>query len=76
MKKKFLGFLDKRPLIWFHYVLLTSIVSILIFLMDKTVSPPMYRPFFENTNWYVAIPLLFLTISISDQLIHKLLGVD
>lgn len=62
---KFLGIFDERPLIWFHYVLLVAII--LIFYYTQGII--LY-------NSIKLIILLFLVISIGDQLIHKILGVD
>jgi len=66
MKKKILGIFDRRPLIWLHYVLLTLISQVSTILWFK----PTTRTFL--TTFIV----FFLIISISDQIIHKILNVD
>jgi hypothetical protein len=60
--KKIFGIFDRRLLIWFHYVLLTLVVISLY-----------YPKQFPTLNLFI---LLFLILSISDQIIHKILGVD
>jgi len=59
---KILGIFDKRPLIWFHYVLLAGLV--IAFYYPKEI---------PSLNLFI---LLFLVLSIGDQIIHKILGVD
>lgn len=71
--KKFLGIFDKRPLIWFHYVLLTIIVLITWYISIVGIN------FYTQLSWiqYAKDFLIFyLVISISDQFIHLILGVD
>ena len=63
MKKTF-GIFDTRPLIWFHYVLLTGVII------------GFFGMFFGMKMTFHNSVLLYLTISISDQIIHKILGVD
>lgn len=71
--KKLFGILDKRPLIWLHYVLLTLVVMLGIyfnffgFQFYKTIT---------LKNFFMAFIPYFLLISLSDQLIHRILGVD
>lgn len=69
MTKKWLGFLDKRPLIWFHYVLLVGVLYGSWYLGNY-----LFDDSFKQ--WFVMLPWFFLTVSLGDQLIHKILGVD
>ena len=75
MSKKFLGIFSKKPLIWFHYVLLTGVLFGAFFLAVKFGLVNQYQPlptklWLELFGWY------FLFISIGDQLIHAVLRVD
>lgn len=69
MAPKILGIFDRRPLIWFHYILLIGIlflshyIGTLYFNLDS-------QSYTFMAIWY------FLWISIGDQLIHYILGVD
>lgn len=66
--KKFLGIFDRRPLIWFHYVLLLGILTLSYYVGDYL---------FNNfQSLYIMLPWLFVWLSVGDQLIHKILGVD
>lgn len=68
-KKKWLGFIDKRPLIWLHYVLLLGILFGAYFLGDF-----LFGSLFNNL-WVMGI-WFFVFLSIGDQAIHFILGVD
>lgn len=65
---KFLGIFDRRPLIWLHYVILFSVLILGFYIGDYL---------FDNfqSSW-IMFPWLFVWLSIGDQLIHKILGVD
>lgn len=66
---KILGIFDKRPLIWFHYVLLVGALFGGFYLGEH----------FFNLSKLTTIQMFifwFIVLSISDQLIHYLLGVD
>lgn len=69
MKKKILGIFDRRPLIWFHYVLLLGVLYGGWYLGD-----------FILGESFIKLPIMlawfYIFISIGDQLIHKILGVD
>ena len=72
-KKKLFGIFDKRPLIWFHYVLLTLIVQATIYITVGGLA------FYNLISWFQFFGdfiIYFPVISISDQLIHYILGVD
>lgn len=77
--KKFLGFIDRRPLIWFHYLLLVGVVilgyyiSRWIKLMDLIQSSNL---FFKILGWISLILLYYFLLLIFDNIIHKILGVD
>jgi len=69
MKKKILNFLDRRPLIWFHYVLLVVLLYGSWYLGDIIFA----ESFIE---FWIMAPWLFIWLSIGDQLIHAMIGVD
>lgn len=69
---KLWGIFDKRPLIWFHYVLLVGVLYGSWFIGDLLYKSQMLR-FYE---WYIMLPWIFVFLSIGDQLIHKFLRVD
>jgi hypothetical protein len=69
MRRKILGIFDKRPLIWFHYVLLVGALYGSWYLGDYLFK----ESFIE---WYIMLPFFFITLSVADQLIHKILKVD
>lgn len=75
MKRKFLGIFDRRPLIWFHYVPLVGIVTLTYFesvwlnLMTIVNSHPLL-------GWPAILLLYYVNLSIGDQLVHFVLGVD
>lgn len=73
MAKKLFGIFDKRPKIWLHYAILSAIVPTVnhyIFNVGGSGGiSPLIIPFQEFLTFFVVI-------SISDQIIHKILGVD
>lgn len=69
---KIFGIFDKRSLIWFHYVLLVGALFGLGYLIDTFI--PSLNILQESFMWRFII--VFLMVSISDQLIHKVIGVD
>jgi hypothetical protein len=75
MKKKFLGFIRKEPLIWFHYLPLTGVVilayleSVLLGLMNLVKENPV-------KGWFFLILLYYLNLFIGDQIIHYLIKKD
>lgn len=68
-KKKLFGIFDKRPLIWFHYVLLLGVIFGAYYLGDFLLQETF------NKLWVMAV-WFYVFISVGDQLIHKILGVD
>ncbi len=67
--KKLFGFLDKRPMIWFHYVLLLGVLFASWYTGDFL--------FQENfTKLWLMSVWFYAWISIGDQLIHCVIGVD
>lgn len=68
-KKKILGIFDRRPLIWFHYVLLIGVLFGGYYLGDLIFN-------LSNIEWYYMAVWFFVVLSVSDQLIHRVLGVD
>ncbi len=80
MKKKIFGIFSKEPLIWLHYVLLTSLVILarvfLNWISNNNDFINLNEPWqilSQLSLWFITY---FLIISIGDQLIHKILGVD
>lgn len=67
--KKILGIFDKRPLIWFHYVLLVGVLFGGYYLGEYLFSLS------SVSNWIMFL-WFYIVISIGDQLIHFILGVD
>lgn len=63
---KILGIFDKRPLIWFHYILLVGIIIGFYHYMGIHIVHSSIK----------LIIGLFLVLSIGDQIIHKILKVD
>jgi hypothetical protein len=74
MAKKFLGLFDKRPLIWFHYVLLEAIILAFGYL-SASYSYGKLISFFEMYS-ILSIVGLYFAISVGDQIIHAILNVD
>lgn len=68
-KKKLFGIFDKRPLIWFHYVLLVGVLFASYFTGDYLIN-------LNSKSYFIMAIWFYAWISIGDQLIHKILGVD
>ena len=75
MRKKILGIFDRRPLIWFHYVLLTGVLFGGFFAASwlnlVTVNTEL-----SAQKWAILFVWYYIFISIGDQFIHKILKVD
>ena len=73
--KKFIGIFDKRPLIWFHYVLLVFVLFGGYFgaAWLGFISPAPSLPF---TSWLILFFWYYVVVSIGDQIIHAILRVD
>lgn len=70
MSQQLLGFIDKRPLIWLHWLILTMFIFIYVTLIsDVNID-------FGKYTLFIGVLSLYLFIVISDSLIHKILGVD
>ena len=69
MTQKILGIFSKDPLIWFHYILLVGALFGLHWL-GGTLFNLDYKPWYFMVIWY------FVGLSLSDQLIRKVIGVD
>jgi len=67
--KKLFGIFDKRPLIWFHYVLLTGGLFGLHYLGDILFK-------LDTQAWYYMFIFYFLGLALTDQLIHAVIRVD
>ena len=67
--RKIFGIFDRRPLIWLHYVLL--VLSLFpVYFLGKAIFGNLFNNFFIMFIWF------FVFVSLVDQLIHKILGVD
>jgi len=66
---------SREPLIWFHYVLLVSVIFLAHYLSGITGVEGLVQtsPFF---GWIVLFIWYYVFVSIGDQFIHKILGVD
>jgi hypothetical protein len=64
-----IGIFDKRPLIWFHYVLLVGAMFVGFYFGEAYLNLSQLNPFQMFIFWYIIV-------SISDQLIHFFIGVD
>jgi len=67
MAKKILGFLSKEPLIWLHYALLLLVLWFGVLINNAYLSQ-------SHIVW--TFLFLYIVISLGDQAIHKILGVD
>ncbi len=67
--KKILNIFDTRTLIWFHYFLLIGILFLSHYVGN------LYFDLDKQSYLYMGI-YYYIWISIGDQLIHKILGVD
>lgn len=74
-KKLLFGFLDKRPLIWFHYVLLTGVLFGAFFLLNKIGFIEIDSQL-STSSWIFLFIWYYLFISLGDQIIHRVLNVD
>lgn len=70
---KLWGIFSKEWKIWFHYVLLTVIVIVARIIINWLSNAQDQIGFAQIFLWLITY---FLVISISDQIIHKILGVD
>lgn len=73
--KKLFGFIDKRPLIWFHYLLLVGIV-ILGYFLSKWIGLMGLTETNKVLGWILLIILYYILLLVGDNLIHTILGVD
>lgn len=67
--KKIFGIFDRRPLIWFHYVLLVGALFGGFYLGQTYFN-------LSNLSTLKMFIYWFVILSISDQLIHRIIGVD
>jgi hypothetical protein len=67
--EKLLGIFDKRIKIWFHYVLLVGALFGGFYLGESFFNLSKLNTFQMFIFWYIIL-------SVSDQLIHYLIGVD
>ena len=73
--KKILGIFDKRPLIWLHYFILTGVLFLAFFTANFSGLVGVNESVSAG-KWILLFIWYFLFISIGDQLIHWVLGVD
>jgi hypothetical protein len=66
---KIWGLFDRRPMIWFHYVLLVGAMFGGFYLGERYLGLSGLTTAQMFIFWYVVV-------SISDQIIHKIIGVD
>jgi hypothetical protein len=66
---KWLGIFDKRPLIWFHYVLLTGFLFVSFYIGQVFLSLSSLDTFSMFLFWLAVL-------WVGDSLIHYFLGVD
>jgi len=66
---KIFGIFDRRPLIWFHYVLLVGALFGGFYLGQTYFN-------LSNLSTMKMFIYWFVVLSISDQLIHQIIGVD
>lgn len=66
---KIFGIFDRRPLIWFHYVLLVGALFVGFYAGEAYFGLSKLSPTEMFIFW-------FIVLSISDQLIHRIIGVD
>jgi hypothetical protein len=74
MKSKFLGIFSKKPIVWFHYLLLTGVLFLAFFSLSWVGIVNMVTPL-SLTKWVILFIWYFAFISIGDQIIHKILGI-
>lgn len=67
--KKIFGIFDQRPLIWFHYILLVGALFVGFYFGEAYLN-------LSNLSTLKMFIFWFAVLSISDQLIHKIIGVD
>ena len=72
--KKLLGFIDKSPLIWFHYIPLEILIVLFSWLMAN-IKAGIIIPFFSMFSIPSLIGLYFILL-IGDNLIHTIIGKD
>ena len=66
---KILGIFDKRPLIWFHYVLLLGVLYLSYYIGDL-IFKEKFLGIWLMLSWF------YIWISLGDQIIHKIINVD
>lgn len=74
-KKKLLGIFSKNPLIWFHYILLVGVLFVAFFGLNYLGIVQMDSEL-SVQKWIVLFIWYYAFISIGDQIIHKIIGVD
>ena len=75
--KKLFGFIDKKPMIWFHYIPLVGVIFLAHWLSVNrffnlealTVTHPI-------EGWLLLGLWYYLFLLIGDNLIHTIIGVD
>jgi len=73
MKKLFLGIIEKKPLIWFHYLPLVGVVFLAHWLSDiigiegLVLTNPVL-------GWSLLVAWYYIFLLIGDGIIHRLIG--
>lgn len=77
MTKKLFGFIDKRPLIWFHYLPLVAFV-ILGYYITNWLGIMSIIASNSVLGWFYAIVVYYFVLLIGDNFIHTYIlgGVD
>jgi hypothetical protein len=74
MKKRLLS---KKPLIWFHYVLLVGIIFLAHYLsVNKLFNLEALTQTNPTLGWFLLALWYYVFVSFGDQFIHYFLGVD
>jgi len=67
--EKIFGIFDRRPLIWFHYVLLVGVLFLSHYVGNTYFD-------LDNKDYVFMAVWYYVWISVGDQIIHKIIGAD
>ena len=74
---KLFGFIDKRPLIIFHYLPLTGVVFLAHYLsVNRFFNLEYISPYLPVVSWLKLAAWYYLFLLVGDNLIHKIIGED
>lgn len=76
--KKFLGFIDKKPLIIFHYLPLTGVVFLAHYLSNNRFFNLENLAQYSNPyyGWALLFVWYYIFLLLGDNLIHTIIGED